>query len=114
MTDGFRWSIGDAFSKVHGMEDQDESLNLRSSFEQARKEFWFMIVTWVFFAGWTTTYNGLFAKGEPGVPVEIVLGVPRWVVFGVGLPWVVAVSVTVWFAFCFMKDTPLGGEEEGE
>ena len=71
-----------------------------------------MIVTWVVFAAWTLTYNGLFGKGEEGTAVEIVFGMPKWVIFGIAIPWVLAISVTIWFALCFMKDTPLGEEQD--
>lgn len=70
-----------------------------------------MLVTWVVFAAWTLTYNHFNASGVEGKPVEIVLGMPKWIVFGILVPWVIALTLTVWFALCFMKDTDLGGEE---
>lgn len=71
-----------------------------------------MIGTWVLFAAWTLTYNHQFAGDVDGQPVAIVMGMPKWVVFGIVIPWVIALSVTVWFALSFMKDTPL--EEQGD
>lgn len=102
------------FFKVLAMEESQENIDLGASFRQSRSEFWVMIATWIGFAAWTLTYNGLFGKGEEGTAVEIVLGMPKWVVFGIAVPWVLAVSVTVWFALCFMKDTPLGDDQGGE
>jgi len=86
-------------------ESQEVHETLAASFRQARKEFWFMIATWATFAAWTLTYNGLRASAEG--PVEIVWGMPSWVVFGVALPWAVATGLTIWFSLAFMKDTPL-------
>ena len=89
-------------------QDGEEREDLAASFRQSRKEFRFMVVTWVVFAAWTLTYNGLFAKGSDEQPVEIVLGMPKWVVFGVAIPWAIALALTVWFALFYMKDTDLG------
>ena len=94
------------------MKESPDSAELGASFRQARREFWVMIVTWIVFAGWTLGYNSLSSQGGEG-PVEVLFDLPRWVIFGVVIPWILAVSVTVWFALCFMKDTPLGEEEEG-
>jgi len=90
----------------------DEPEDLAASFRQSRKEFRFMLTTWVCFALWTGGYNALFAGGRPGEPVVLVLGMPSWVVYGIALPWAVALAVTIWFAMVYMKDTDLG--EDGE
>lgn len=72
-----------------------------------------MIVTWIVFASWTLGYNGLFAKGVEGEAVEIVFGMPKWIAFGIAIPWLIGLGLTVWFALFYMKDTDLG-EEVGE
>lgn len=92
------------------MEEPTSQDELGASFRQARKEFWFMIGTWVVFAAWTTGFNWLFASGRDGESVHIVFGIPSWVVFGVVVPWILALSLTIWFAMRFMKDTDLGEE----
>jgi uncharacterized membrane protein YhdT len=100
------------------MEDSQEKApagppgeDLAGSFRQSRKEFRFMILTWVAFAAWTLTYNHFNAKGIEGEAVEIVLGMPKWIIFGILVPWVIALTLTVWFALCFMKDTDLGDDD---
>ncbi len=70
-----------------------------------------MIAAWIAFAAWTTIYNGLFANPGSEAPIELLFGFPRWVVIGVGLPWILSLGLTIWFAFCFMKDTDLDGED---
>jgi hypothetical protein len=46
--------------------------------------------------------------GSDGGPVAQVLGMPSWVFWGVGVPWVAADLFAVWFCFFFMVDDPLG------
>lgn len=69
-----------------------------------------MIGTWIAFAVWTVGYNGIFAS-EAEVEVELFFGMPKWVFFGVAAPWAFALAVTIWFALCFMEDTPLEVDE---
>ncbi|MEM9015603.1 MAG: DUF997 family protein [Verrucomicrobiota bacterium] len=86
---------------------------LSESFRQSRREFVVMVVIWSCFAAWCTVYNGIVAmREEDGAELRLILGIPEWVVWGVFIPWLLAVAVTVWFAMCFMKDTDLGGGEE--
>ena len=46
--------------------------------------------------------------------LKTTMGMPSWIFWGVGLPWLMANVVTIWFALKFMVDDPLGGEEENE
>lgn len=89
------------------MSESQRDRRLGESFRQSRKEFWFMVVTWGVFAGWTVLYVGAAGRSEPGEPLDLVWGMPRWVVFGVMIPWALGLSITVWFATRFMKDTDL-------
>lgn len=72
-----------------------------------------MLIAWVVFATWTITYVGRNGSLEPGESPRLVLGMPDWVVYGVGIPWILGIAVTVWFATFFMKDTNLDPEHEG-
>lgn len=95
-----------------------EGEDLNQSFRQSRREFWFLIGTWVAFAGWTMMVNVTQSRFDGEGSVATLLGMPRWVVLGIALPWVVATGLTCWFALRFMKDTSLegleGAEEGGE
>lgn len=64
----------------------------------------FMLVTWGVFCVWTLGYNALHAADTGFIVEEMVLGLPRWVFFGIALPWVCATAVTILFALFFMKD----------
>ena len=40
------------------------------------------------------------------------MGMPRWVFWGIFMPWLFVDAVTIWFVFFFMKDDDLGEGEE--
>lgn len=91
--------------------NEQESKELGESFRQSLREFRVMVGIWGGFAVWTVVCNSIFAgKGGEEAEVAILFGMPMWVVIGVVLPWVCAVSATIWFALCFMEDTPLEPE----
>ncbi|QDU81924.1 hypothetical protein Pla110_36750 [Polystyrenella longa] len=84
-------------------------------FLNARKEAIVILFVWIFFFLWTVPYcyfNGYRDSVDPD-NLELILGMPRWIVMGVGLPWLVADIVTILFATFYMKDDPLGEAEEG-
>lgn len=70
-----------------------------------------MLGAWTVFFAWTIGYCSLNGFADPnGEETAILLGVPRWVLIGIALPWLVANGFIIWFASCFMKDTPLEDE----
>lgn len=56
---------------------------------------------------WTAVACSLGSGPRPGEEIVTVLGMPRWVFFGVVLPWVAACGFTLWFTMFYMKDTDL-------
>lgn len=80
---------------------------LGESFRQARRELRFQLITWTLFAIWVVGYCGFTAFDAERADVPTTLGMPSWVLWGIGVPWVIAFVVTVWFAGWFMKDTEL-------
>ena len=105
----------------HHREQRNRALG--ESFRQAGRESVVILIGWLFFLIWTGTVC-VFGSGEgSGENVPTTLGLPRWVFFGVALPWVAACGFTFWFTMFYMKDTDLdpdrareGGEnpESGE
>lgn len=75
-----------------------------------------MLITWVLFLIWTLGYNATHAFDAEKSSLDPILGMPRWVFFGILIPWVVALMITIWFAARFMKDTQLidGEEDRGQ
>ncbi len=95
------------------MSDSVHKEDLGESFRQSRKELWFMLATWVVFLVWTLSYNAMYAFDAEASGSDPILGMPRWVFFGILVPWMVGLGLTFWFASCFMKDTQLM-DVEGE
>ena len=67
---------------------------------------------WVVFLVWTGVVCGFGARLDPDQPVQTFFGMPRWVFFGVVLPWLAACGFTCWFATGCMKDTELDPDRE--
>ena len=61
------------------------------------------IVAWIICAATTLKFGYLPGKQRPDEP-WLVLGMPGWVFFGVIVPWLVLICVTVWFAAFYLKD----------
>ncbi|MEC5127429.1 DUF997 family protein [Verrucomicrobiales bacterium BCK34] len=89
------------------MSDDVQAGDLGISFRQSRKELYFMVASWVVFAGWTISYVGLKGGAKEGEALRLVWGMPEWVVYGILIPWIFGLGLTVWFALRFMKDTDL-------
>lgn len=97
------------------MEDkhrEQRNRELGESFRQARRETIVICVAWLVFLGWTGLVCGIGGRIESGEPIETVAGMPRWVFFGVVLPWLAACLFTFWFSMFFMKDTDLDPDRE--
>jgi hypothetical protein len=60
---------------------------------------------------WSVTWSladGYYAPGEIPADIPLVWGMPRWVFWGVLVPWIAADVFTIWFCFFFMVDDDLG------
>ncbi|MBI4602539.1 MAG: DUF997 family protein [Planctomycetes bacterium] len=85
----------------------------------ARREAWIVLAVWAACILWTVTFCWL--RGYRDAPVSrgealpaTVLGIPDWVVYGIGLPWVLATAFTIAFALFGIADDDLGEDVEGE
>jgi len=72
-----------------------------------------MLGAWAFFCVWVLVAAAMSAYGTDDPDAALVLGLPAWVAWGLLLPWVSALVVTLWFAGWGMQDTPLE-DEDGE
>ena len=103
-------------------EEEDRNRKLGESFRQSRRETLVIIGAWLVFLIWTGLVCGFGSRLDPNQPVATVLGMPRWVLLGVVLPWIAACGFTFWFSMFYMKDTDLdpdreceaNGEEDGQ
>ena len=57
---------------------------------------------------WTIGWCAIDAYPEPGTPVAMMFGMPRWAVVGVLIPWGVFTVFLVWFGLWFVADDDLG------
>lgn len=97
------------------------SSNMTGQFEydpvflNSRREAAIVLVVWVIAFLWTTLYcyfNGYRSDIDPD-NLELVMGLPSWVVWGIGAPWLVCDLFTLWFALFYMKNDDLGEAAEG-
>lgn len=78
------------------------------------KEAIVILFVWLFFFLWTIPYcwiNGYRGAIDP-TDLEMVLGMPSWIFWGVAVPWLVADVVTILLAVFYIKDDPLGEADE--
>ncbi|MBM80729.1 MAG: hypothetical protein CMJ78_09065 [Planctomycetaceae bacterium] len=83
-------------------------------FLNSRREAAIIFCVWAAMLAWAVPYcylNGYVTEFNPQ-EFQTVLGIPKWVFYGIVVPWLLADVFTTWFCFCYMKDDDLGGEEE--
>jgi len=78
----------------------------------ARREAIVVLVVWAVAMVYTLGYCWQFGYQRPAEEIELVLGFPDWVFWGVLAPWCVCTIVSGWFAFFFMRDENLGADLE--
>ena len=96
-------------------ESNQESLELDPVFLHARKEAIVIFCVWLVGLIWAVPFcylNGYIDKFDPN-NLNTILGIPSWLFWGIGIPWILADLFTVWFCFCYMKDDDLGAPHEG-
>lgn len=76
-----------------------------------------VVIFFVWLAGllWAVPYcytTGYLDSFDPD-NFQTILGVPAWLFWGIGIPWLVADLFTTWFCFRFMADDDLGEAHEG-
>lgn len=75
-----------------------------------------MLAFWLICFAWVIGYSLSFGFGhdrsgvDDGQEIAIVGGVPSWVFWGVGMPWLVATVFSSWFALSHMQDDSLDGD----
>ena len=66
---------------------------------------------WVVCACYTLTYCS-FAYNIKAAEAKVVWGVPRWILLGVLLPWMIANLFAWWYCFYCVRDDDLSGRPE--
>jgi len=79
----------------------------------ARREALVILLAFAVCLIWSISCCYCLGYTEPdGDPVAKVLGIPRWVFWGVLVPWIAADAFAVWFCFRFMADDPLSEADD--
>jgi len=71
----------------------------------ARKEAWLILGVWFLAMLWTlpvSYFNGFDSQVDIE-QVTFIWGMPSWVFWGIGLPWMVANLITIWFCFVISR-----------
>lgn len=78
-------------------------------FLHARREAWIILGFWAAALAWCVPvcYWLGYERPDADPPVQLVLGMPHWLFWGVVVPWLVAIVASAWFCFRVMKDDPL-------
>ena len=77
-----------------------------------RRETVFIIGAWIMLCLWVVGISLLTGYDVDPDELSTVLGMPSWVFWGVGLPWIAANIFIIWFCLKYMVDDPLGEDEE--
>lgn len=82
-------------------------------FLHARREAIVILAAWAACFAWSVTYCTQTGYNLSPESLATIWGMPRWVFFGIVVPWVTADVFAVWFCFFFMVDDDLGETAEG-
>lgn len=94
--------------------DVEEDYEPDPIFVDSLNEAGWILLMWLSCFVWTLTVCLTFGYQRDVQPstFETVLGIPAWVAWGIGLPWLLADIVTIWFCLFRMKDGDLGESDK--
>ena len=96
--------------------NETDSMEVDPVFLNSKREAWIILGLWGAAILWSVTYcylNG-FQSGINPESIELTMGIPSWVFWGIAFPWLVADIFTVWFCLFYMKEDDLGIAHENE
>lgn len=79
-------------------------------YRHSRREALVILALWMLSFAWTVTYsyvNG-YATAESPRELEMTLGIPSWVWWGIAVPWIVSGIVSILMCLFFIQDDGLG------
>ncbi len=85
--------------------------NVDPVYASSLRELKWILIIWLINAIWVVGYCVWFGYPDEERPLTTVLGMPSWVFWGVLVPWIVAATVSSWFALTQMEDHPLDERE---
>ncbi len=89
--------------------------NLDPVIIHAYREAVVVLVVWLVGIAWTVGYCAIIGYNVQPEQIQITLGMPRWVFWGILVPWIVIVLFTIWFGLFYIADDELvQGQHESE
>ena len=76
-------------------------------FIQSRRELLGILIIWLIFAVWVVGASAVTGYRPIGEEVDLVMGIPAWVFWSVGVPWLGSNVAIFWFCLRVMKDQSL-------
>jgi hypothetical protein len=84
-----------------------EQLLLRN----ARREGLIIMAVWLAALVWSVGFSYVFGYYRDPAAIELVLGFPDWVFWGIVVPWGLCLVYSAWFCFVTMADDDLGQDQ---
>ncbi len=81
-------------------------------FRHSVRECWLILCILAVCLLWTVGYSWCEGYRPPSEPLDMTLGIPSWVFWGVLAPWGLATILSVAFGLFWVVDEPLGEEDE--
>jgi len=96
--------------KIESDQKVDRPSPRSSVLQSAREAKWILLIWFASFV-WTLGYCTRYGY-QPVDPsqLNLVMGMPHWVFWGVVMPWVTTMIVSIWFALFCIRDDELGEE----
>jgi hypothetical protein len=71
---------------------------------RSRKEALWILLAWTGCLIWTVSYSAIAGYDVEYDKLKFLFGIPAWVFWGVGMPWIVATAFSIWFSLSVMRD----------
>jgi len=86
---------------------KDDTAPWDAVFIQSRRELIGILIIWLIFAVWVVGASALTGYRPAGEEVDLMMGIPAWVFWSVGVPWLGSNVAIFWFCLRVMKDQSL-------
>jgi hypothetical protein len=77
----------------------------------ARREVLIVLGMWLAAMAWTIGYCGTYGYDQTAMPT-LIFGIPRWVLWGIFVPWTVCTCLSSVLALVVIRDADLGEDPE--